>query len=143
MALNTTYETEIVIADDPENIIFGTCMLGETYGSVESASVKRTGDREEIKKCGNKLLAIILSNLRFELTLKTLFTDDATEPDLGGSIVFPLAGIEGRILDITVDWEQAGQRMLSIEATSFDSLTDGKGVARVADDGTGLPITIT
>lgn len=134
MALNTTYTNEIVIADDPDNIIFGTCMLGDTYGSVESASVKRTGDREEIKKCGNKLMAIILSNLRFEMTLKTLFTEDATEPDLGGSIIFPLGGIQGRILDITVEWEQGGQRMLSIEATSFDSLTNGKGVAQTIDD---------
>lgn len=128
MSLNTTYPDHIVIAESPQNIVFGTCMLGEIFGSVESASVKRTADKEEIKRCGNKLLAAILSNQRFELSLKTLLTEDAGEPELGMTIGFPLANVSGRILDYTVEWEKAGQRMLSIEATSWDSFSE-KGAA--------------
>lgn len=130
MSLNTRYPDHIIIADTPDNVVFGTCMLGEVFGSVESASVKRASDKEELKKCGGKLLAAILSNQRFELSLKTLFTEDAGEPELGGTIDFPLLGIKGRILDFSVEWEKSGQRMLSIEATSWDSLgVDGSGSA--------------
>jgi hypothetical protein len=130
MSLTTTFPDHIVIADSPENIVFGTCMLGETFGSVESASIKRASDLEELKGCGNKLFAAILSNPRFEMTLKTLFTTGATEPVLGGTIDFPIGGIKGRILDWSVDWEKAGQRMLNITATSWDHLSvSGSGYA--------------
>lgn len=126
MALTTKYPGPIVIADLPENIVFGTCMLGDNYGTVESATVKRTADREELEKCGGNLLAVILRKARFELTLKTVFSELIDAPGLGAVIDFPLAGISGRALEISVDWEKAGQRMLSIEASSWDSF-NGQG----------------
>lgn len=134
MALTSRYPSHITIADDPANIIFGTCMIGTSYGQVESATVKRAGDVEELKACGNKLLAAIISNTHFELTLKTLFTADVTPPGLAELIDFPLAGVTGRILPpIDIEWEKAGQRMLSITAKSWDCLSeDGVGAATYA-----------
>lgn len=135
MALTTRYPGEIIIADSPDNIVFGTCMLGSTYGQVESAQIKRGSDLEELKGCGNKLLAAIMSNFNFELTMKVLFTTDVDPPDLGELIDFPLAGIQGRIVpSIDIDWENAGQRMMSITAKSWDVLgTNGAGSAKSFD----------
>jgi hypothetical protein len=135
MALTTRRPGEIIIANNPEYIVFGTCMLGDTFGSVESASVKRGADTEEIMKCGGALLAYIMKNPFFELTLKVLFTSDVTPPELGQLIEFPLAGISGRIIpSIDIEWEKDGQRMMSITAKSWDSLNnEGAGSAEFYD----------
>ncbi len=135
MALTTKIPGEIIIADDPDNIIFGTCMLGSTYGSVESASVKRGADMEEIKKCGGKLLAVIMKNATFELTMKCIFTDEVDPPGLGDLIQFPLAGIKGRVVPtVDVEWEKEGQRMISINCKSWDVLSgEGAGLAKAYD----------
>lgn len=133
MGLETRYPGEILIADDPANLVWGTCALGETYGSVESANVDRASDVDELVKCNGILLAAVLSNHKFQLTLKTIFTVDVIAPGIGESIDFPLAGISGRILKAGVEWEKKGHKMLSIEATSWDGLAigtnDGQGTA--------------
>lgn len=124
MSLTTRYAGEIVISDNPANLIFGTVMLGSAFGSVESASIAREADMEKLKAAGGKLLAVILSDPMFSFTLKTLFRADITPPDLADLIVFPLAGIKGRVLPpITIDWEKTGHRMLSIKAESWDSFS--------------------
>lgn len=139
MAFETRYPGEIVIAEDPENIIFGTCLLGDTYGSAESASVVREADITEIEKCGGNLLALVMSKPRFELSLDVLFTADKTAPDLAELITFPIAGIQGRILPpIEIKWEKKGQRMLTIKATSWDvfaAVNEGGGDAQKVIDG--------
>lgn len=145
MALETRYPGEIIIAENPENIIFGTCMLGDTYGSVESAGVVREADVTEIEKCGGNLLALVMSKPRFELSLDVLFTADKAAPDLAELITFPLAGIKGRILPpIEIKWEKKGQRMLTIKATSWDAFAgtnQGGGDAASYNEGVYTPIT--
>lgn len=137
MALTTQFQGEIIIADAPENIVFGTCMIGNTYGSCESASVKRTADLEELEKCGGQILAAVMRKPKFELTLKCIFTADVDPPELGELVVFPLAGISGRVVpSIDIEWEKTGQRMISINATSWDAFAannDGAGKAHSYD----------
>ncbi len=144
MAYETRYPGEIIIAENPENIIFGTCMLGDIFGSVESASVVREADVTEIEKCGGNLLALVMSKPRFELSLDVLFTADKTAPDLAELITFPLAGIKGRVLPgIEIKWEKKGQRMLTIKATSWDAFAgtkDGAGDAAAYSEGVYTPI---
>ncbi len=120
MALNTTYPGYISIADSPENIIFGTVQVGSAFGVCQSAAVKRTADKEELDAAQGSLLAAILRKTRFELTLKTLFTADKSAPGIGERITFPLVGVVGHILDVSVDWENTQGRQLGIEATSWD-----------------------
>jgi hypothetical protein len=122
MALAAQYPGHIVIADDPQNIIFGTCQVGDEFGEVKSASVKRTADKEDLANAKGSLKAAVLRNPRFELTLETLFTADVAAPGLGEQIAFPLVDVVGRILDVEVKWEDASGRMLSITATKWDSL---------------------
>lgn len=138
MSLTTRFPGEVIIADSPENVVFGTCMLGSTYGSVESASVKRNADLEEIKKCGGALLAAIAHNAHFELTMECLYTADVDPPGIGDLITFPIAGVQGRVLPgAEIKWEKAGQRMLSITAKSWDALSTNSGAgAAKSYDGT-------
>lgn len=145
MALTTRYPGEIVIANNPANLIFGTVMLGNAYGSVESATVSREADMEEIEAAGGNLLAVILKKPNFAFKFKTLFSADVTPPDLAALITFPLAGIKGRVLPpITIDWEKAGHRQLSIEAKSWDAFAaveQGGGNVYTYENGIYTPRT--
>lgn len=141
MALGSQYPGYISISENPENIEFGSCKVGNDFGEVKSASVKRTADKEELSNCNGSILAAILRNPRFELSLKTLFTLDVSPPGLAERIAFPLVGVVGHILDVSVEWEDAGGRMMSIEATRWDSIGgdpaakyfDGAGWASITD----------
>lgn len=122
MSFTTRYPGEIVIAQSAQNIVFGTVMLGDVFGKVESASVTREADIAEVEGAGGNLLAVILRNPKFSFKFKVLFSADVTAPGLADVISFPFAGISGRVMPpITVEWEKAAHRMLSIEATSWDS----------------------
>jgi len=144
MALTTRYPGQIVIAENPSNIVFGTVMLGNVYGTVESASVTRQADIKEVEAAGGILLAIILSKPDFAFKFKVLFSDDKTPPDFAELIQFPFAGIQGRVLPpIVIDWEKSGHRMLSIEAKSWDSFAgynQGGGNASRYESGVYTPI---
>lgn len=138
MSLNTRYPGEIVIANTPSNLIFGTVMLGDTYGQVVSAGVTREADVEELMRPGG-LLGVILRNPKFKLKLKTLFAADTVPPSLAELVTFPLAGIQGRVMPpIQIDWEEKGHRMLSIEVTSWDGFSatnmGGGSAATYVDD---------
>lgn len=145
MALTTRYPgKEIIIAEDPQNIVFGTVMLGDAYGEVVSATVTREADIEDLL-AGASLLAVILRNPTFSFKFKTMFRDDVTPPGIGDLITFPLAGIQGRILPpISIDWEEKGHRQLSIEAKSWDQfevVNQGGGNAYTFDGTTYTPLT--
>lgn len=107
-------------------------MIGDVYGPVVSASVKRDGQLEEITKWGS-LLAAIINNPNFEMTLNTVFLSAVDPPGLGELIDFPLANIQGRILPgIEISWEEQGHRGLSITAKSWDSLTVNNGAGNAS-----------
>ncbi|NBW10992.1 MAG: hypothetical protein EBR82_23475 [Caulobacteraceae bacterium] len=97
-------------------------MLGDNFGQVESATVKRTADKESIENCAGNLKAFLLKNPRFEVNLETIYDSSVTAPELMDSITVPLVGVIARVLDVTVKWAKGKERMLSIEATSWDAL---------------------
>jgi len=118
--------------------------LGNAFGEAKSANVKRTADKEEFLKNAGSLRACVLKNPRFELSLETLFDDSVDAPGLGERIAFPLVGVVGRILDVEPKWDQSGARMLSITATSWDSLgNSGAGSAQAFDGETWSGVTDT
>lgn len=122
MSYTTRYPGEIIIANSPQNIVFGTVMLGNAYGEVESASVTREADKAELEAAGGSILAVILKKMKFAFKFKTMFRSDVTPPDFADLICFPFAGIYGRVMPpIGVEWSKDGHRMLSIEAESWDS----------------------
>lgn len=144
MSFLSRYDGQIIIANSPENMVFGTVMLGDVYGEVISASVAREADLEEVMAAGS-LLAAILNNPKFSFKFKTMFRLDVAPPGLAELITFPFAGIKGRVLPpIQVDWEESGHRQLSIEATSWDTFAatnQGGGNAYTFDGTTYTPLT--
>lgn len=137
MAFTTRYEgKQIIIANDPANMVFGTVMLGDVFGEVISASVAREADLEEVMAAGS-LLAAILNNPKFQFTFETMFRLDIDPPGLAELLTFPFAGIKGRVMPpITVKWEDKGHRGLSIQATSWDAFattSQGAGAASTFD----------
>lgn len=142
MALTTRYVGEqIVIADDPSNMVFGTVMLGTTYGEVISCKLAREGDINKVKAAGS-LLAVIISDPYFSLELECMFRDDITPPGLAEAVDFPLAGITGRVIPpIGISWGENDHRKLTIKVESWDAFgNEGSGSAYTFDGTTYTPI---
>lgn len=132
-----TYNGLPLAVTDRDNIVLGTCMLGDDYGEVKNASLTRTGQEEEILGCLGELIAYLIKNPGFELQMECRFDSDVEPPEILDAITFPLAGIVGYVAPGTeVSWEEGGVRMLSFTAKGWDALQNGE-VARFRwDDGT-------
>jgi hypothetical protein len=124
MPLNTTLGNEVLLLG--EQVVWGTCMLGDEFGQVESSAVKRTADKVEIENCAGNLRTLLLTKPRFELTLETIFDVSVTAPGLMEQIALPLVGVTGRVMSADVKWEKGKERMLSLEVTHWDSLADAE-----------------
>jgi len=144
MSFTTRYDGQIIIANSPADMVFGTVMLGDVFGEVISASIVREADVEEVMAAGS-LLAAIMSNPKFQFEFETMFRNDVDPPSLAALITFPFAGIKGRIMPpITVKWAEKGHRGLSIKATSWDAFSannDGGGNAYTFDGTVYTPLT--
>lgn len=143
MAFTTRYQGQIIIAEAPEDIVFGTVMLGDIFGEVESANVTREADVEELLAAGS-ILAAILKNPKFQFEFETMFRGDVQPPSLAELIEFPFAGISGRVMPpIGVKWSVNGHRMLTIKSTSWDrfaATNEGAGTAYEFDGTIYTPI---
>lgn len=142
MAFTTRYDGQIIIAENPTDMVFGTIMLGDAFGSVISANIIRDADVDTLLKAGS-FLAAIMTNPRFEFEFETMFSDNVDPPELAQDIEFPFAGITGRVMPpITVDWKEKGHRGLKIKATSWDSLgSEGAGNAYTFNGTVYTPMT--
>lgn len=119
--LTTRFESNLILAAN-SNYVFGTCMLGTTFGQVKSATCKKTADYESILKCDGGLKAFLIKNPRFELQLETLYDNDVTAPTFGDAVTFPIGAITGYVSgDIEIKWDENGGRMLSFPATAWDN----------------------
>jgi hypothetical protein len=148
MGFGTNIPGHILIGDD--DIVFGTVMLGNTFGEIIKCDLDRTANEIEIEKANGGLRALILANPHFMLDLETQFSSNVTAPALGDPVTFPLAGVIGRITGIKPGWEAKGSRKLSIKAGHWDSMAVETGVGtgiytnpafKVALDGTATAIT--
>jgi hypothetical protein len=123
MGLDTTYGNDVLIIG--QQTVIGTAMLGEDFGTVKSASVKRQADKEDLLNGNGNLRAVLLSKPGFELTLEVAFDASVTPPGLGERIALPLVGVTGRVMPgVEVKWEQGKERGLSIPVNSWDSMED-------------------
>jgi hypothetical protein len=130
MPLSTALANKTLVLGD--QLIFGTCMLGSAFGQIKTASLKRTADRELIANCHGNLRAVLLKNPRFELVLKTVFDSTVTAPGLMEEITLPLVAVTARIMDVSVEWDENGERMLSIEASHWDALAAASAYTNTA-----------
>ncbi len=119
----STFETLFAGTISTDNtLVTGTCSFGDTYGEVMTASIKRGGDTKEILSCKGGLRAFLIRNVKTVLNMKTIFSTADDIPNLGDVISLPLIEVDGVVHDVTVEWEHDGERMLSIDATGWDSV---------------------
>lgn len=146
MGFNTNIPNHVLQGD--EDIIFGTASLGDDFGEINKCDLERTGKTIEIENSRLGLRALIMANPGFKLSLEVTFDAGVEPPAFGDPILFPYAGVIGRVQPgAKIMWEKGSQRKLSFEAAHWDSMAvdNGSGVLtnpayNVALDGTTTPI---
>jgi hypothetical protein len=105
-----------------QDLSYGTCVLGSTFGKINDADLQRLADQEVIPDCCGGVLAVLLRNPRYEFKFTAKFPASGTLPTLAQTISFPVAGVAGQIIKFGRKWTENGVHMIDIEATSWDSL---------------------
>lgn len=100
----------------------GSHYTAKSFGHVKDTTLSRTADQEEVEDCDGDLLALLLRNPRYELTMSIRVKSTITLQELGSRILFPVATIYGNLLNWALKWQSRGMKMLDITATHFDSL---------------------
>lgn len=111
------------------SIHFGTCELGSTFGQVESASLQRTVEELGIPDCFGGFQAYLLMNPGYEFQLTAIFPSTAALPTDGEAITFPGADVIGNVINWSLNWEQKGQRKISITAKQWESIGSNPAVS--------------
>lgn len=117
-----------------QNLLFGTCQLAGTWGTVEDASENLMATLEEIMDCCGGTQAVLMKNEKYELDITVTLAADATLPELGEDITFPTAGITGQITERGRKWTQGGVVKLSLKASHWKSMGSEPAVAVVECD---------
>jgi hypothetical protein len=126
-----------VAVAEADKIVMGTCMLGDDYGTVKSATLTRTGQEEEILGCKGQIVAWLIKNPGFELQMEVRFDSDVDPPEILDSVTFPLAEVTGHVAPGTqIKWEEGGVRVMSFTAKNWDSMSSV--TAMTFNDSTGL-----
>jgi hypothetical protein len=122
MAFETNIPGHIVLGPANSNV-WGTARLGDTWGEVTKLNVVRDADLNEIKNGAGGNLAVILTNLRFEMDQEMTIKADATLPEIGQQITFEDAGVKGNITGgIRLVWATAAAKTIAFRAAHWDAI---------------------
>ena len=136
--ISTTYGPNDVLVLGDAQPVLGTAMLGDAFGVIKRATLRRTAKRVEIVDDAETVRLVLLKNPGFEMTLECCFDADVAAPGLMEPVDLPLVGVTGRVMEgLTVLWEEGGERMLSIPLSQWDSL-DSATAYRLETDGSTL-----
>lgn len=120
--ISTIYGADYLVLGTDKDIVWGTAMLDNQFGTIKQAMVKRTGERELIINSAGELKLILIKTPGFELMLQCAFDASVVAPGMGESLSLPLVGVTGFVMEgATVAWEQGGERGLMIPVSSWDS----------------------
>ena len=123
MNFDTMFAAADVLLLGSAQPVLGTAMLGEAFGTIKSATVVRTGERQMIKDDAQTLRILLINNPGFTLNLNCCFDADVTPPGLLDEIALPYVGVTGRVMEgVSLMWEEGGERGLSIPVASWDSM---------------------
>jgi len=130
----TLNPADVLLLGDAQPVI-GTAMLGDAFGVVKRATVTRTGEPEEFKDDAGSLRLLLIKNPGFTLTLECCFDVGVEPPGLLEEITLPYVGVTGRVMPgVTLMWEEAGERGLSIPVSQWDSMEEASAY-RLESDG--------
>lgn len=114
------------------SINFGTCVIGNVYGQVESASLERTAEEVGIPDCNGSLQAMLLVNPGFTFNLSAIFPSTGALPVLGEAVAFPEANVTGNVMSFTVNWSNREARKITLTAKYWDSIGTNPTVGTLA-----------
>ncbi len=121
MPFETPITDNILLGDDA--ILFSTASLGTDFGEIMKCELERTGKEIESENNKGGLRALILANPGFALSMDVTFDINVDPPGPGDAIVFPYAGVTGRVLfGAKISWESKSERKLSFKAAYWDSM---------------------
>lgn len=119
---STTHGDDFLVISNDTELIFGTAMLGNAFGAIKAAVIKRTGEREMFSTKAGVLKLILIKNPGYEMTLKCAFDKSVVAPGIGESLSLPLVGVTGYVMEgVTIEWESGSERGLSIPVSSWDA----------------------
>ncbi len=123
-SFSTTFGDSTLILTNGQDIELGTAQLGDQFGTIKRAVIRRTGDRELIQHAKTKkLLMVLIHNPGFEMMLECAFAKSVTAPGMGESLSLPLVGVKGFIMEgVTVQWEAGSERGIMIPVTGWDTM---------------------
>jgi len=122
-SLATTYLPEDVLLLGDAQPVIGTAVLGDDYGKIQSLSVKRTGDEEELSNGAGGLRAHVVKKPGVEGTLEVKFDASVTAPAIYDIISLPVVGIAARVMPgVDIKYDDGKERTMSIPVKMWDSL---------------------
>ena len=126
----STFETRvpgwIEINNNDEGVLFSTAQFGNKFGEITKMELGREADAVELKGGWQQVKAYILTNFSYSLSLEINMKAGVTPPGPGDQITFPLAGVKGIVKPgVKLGVSANGVQTLTLQATSFDSLSNG------------------
>jgi hypothetical protein len=102
-----------------DDLVNGTCELGQGYGTVITGELDYPEDLQEIVGCDGRVSAVLMRDEKIGYSFTTIFPTGITLPKRGDNVAFPSlagAGIGGQVVSAKVNWTNGGQRGLSVVA---------------------------
>jgi len=109
------------------DIVWGTAMLGRQFGTIKTASIKRTGEREQIVNDAGELVLLLLKNPGYEVILSAAFDRNVSPPGLLEQVTLPLIGLTGWVMEgANIAWEGGSERIINIPVSTWDCMSGAK-----------------
>lgn len=122
-SISSTYLPEDVLLLGDATPVIGTAVLGDDYGKVQSLSIKRTGDEEELSNGAGGLRAHVVKKPGVEGTLEVKFDAGVTAPAIYAIISLPVVGIAARVMPgVDIKYDDGKERTMTIPVKMWDSL---------------------
>lgn len=134
MSYKDKIETTKVISDGPLTGLYGTAMLGNTWGEITGADLAQSAEVTEIK-VGKKIVAIEIAGGKHTLNLTIKLTKDTEPPGIGDIIQFPLEAMQGRVTgEAKLAFSDADFATYTCAATSWHDIKTNGGAGTLTTD---------
>lgn len=125
----------VQIGNTDKAVTYGTYMFKSTFGEVTKMDLGREAEEVLVTGGYGQLLAFLLKNFHYTLSLEIIIMGDDPIPGPGDEVEFPLVGVKGRVKgSVKRTADDSNAHKISFEAYSWDSLdNNGAGTAIVYD----------
>ena len=129
--MSTTPLNQTLIAKTATDIIYGTCEVDGTFGTVISSSVKLATDEQAFEDCRGNTEMVLLRNITYTADIEA-YWDTGDYPSIGDAITFPDVGMTGNVTGADGKRAQADRRKISITAKVWLSMGSDPTVTQLS-----------